>query len=60
MHRMDQFDLTPSNSQIGKDFAIISPLILTQSVLLMNHQTVQSHTDCFFVINVIVYISITK
>lgn len=51
MHRMDQFDLTPLNLQINKVFAINSfgiPLILTQSVLVMNHKTVQSHTDCYF------------
>ena len=44
---MDQYDLTPLNLQIDKDFAItcfIIPLILTQSVLVMNNKTVQSHT----------------
>ena len=47
MHRMHQSDLTPLNLQIDKDFAItcfIIPLILTQSVLVMNNKTVQSHT----------------
>ena len=47
MHRMHQSDLTPLNLQISKVFAINWPLILTQSVLLMNHKTIQSHTDCF-------------
>ena len=47
---MDQYDLTPLNLQIDKDFAINwfgIPLILMQSVLVMNHKTAQSQTDCF-------------